>query len=127
MFPLIRSRSDHVTVCPLTGCPEIGDIVLFADPERGRYVLHRVWQIEGEQILTWGDNCPASDGWMPLNRLWGKTVLIERGHRRIRPERKAGLRLARAWHRVGWVWRLAGRCRRAAARMIGRLISRAER
>ncbi len=121
MFPLIRIRRDYVTIHPLAEPPAVGDIVLFADPERNRYVLHRLWRVEGDRALTWGDNCPDPDGWMPLEALWGKAVLIERGGRLLRPDPRRGMRLARFWHRVGGIWRLAGRCKRALLRRAGRL------
>ena len=122
MFPLIRINRDYVTVYPLDEKPEKGDIVMFADQGRQRYVLHRVWKIEKDRVMTWGDNCPEPDGWMPLEMIWGKAALIERGKKTIRPNRKAGLRLAGFWHRVGWIWRLAGRCVRAIRRRIRQVI-----
>ena len=105
MFPLIRMDRDYVTIHPLNGMPEVGDIVLFDDPPRGRYVLHRVWKIDNDHILTWGDNCFQPDGWLPLEAIWGKAVMIERGKRQIRPDPKKGLLLAKIWHPVGKAYR----------------------
>ena len=114
MAPLIRRRRDFVTIMPLSGPPEVGDVVLFCDPERPRrYVLHRLWELEGGRALTWGDNCDRPDGRIPVSALWGRAVLIERGKKKIRPDAKKGMRHARAWHPVG---RLLRRCRRAASR-----------
>ena len=62
MFPLIRINRDYVTVLPLDEQPEKGDIVMFADQVKQRYVLHRVWKIEGDRVMTWGDNCSRPDG-----------------------------------------------------------------
>ncbi len=126
MYPLIRINRDYVTICPLKEKPEEGDIVLFADPDRKRYVLHRVWQTEDDRVLTWGDNCLRPDGWIPLEMVWGKAALIERGKRTFVPERQSGMRLARFWHRFGRVWRLMNRVLRTVRNGISRLFSRTE-
>lgn len=105
MFPLIRMDRDYVTIQPLKDMPKIGDIVLYDDPQRDRYVLHRVWKIHKKSILTWGDNCYYTDGWRPLDDIWGKAVLIERGKREIKPDPKKGLILAKIWHPTGKVYR----------------------
>lgn len=111
MLPLIRRNRDIVTVLPLEGTPAVGDIVLFSDPARHRFVLHRVWRVEDGRVLTWGDNCDRPDGWQPLDAVWGKAAQIERGPLRIRPSPGRGLLLARIWHVVGRVWRSCRRIR----------------
>ena len=45
MSPLIRYKKDYVTIIPLEAPPVSGDIVLFADFTRDRYVMHRVWKV----------------------------------------------------------------------------------
>lgn len=127
MSPLIRIDRDYVTICPLNEKAEVGDIVLFADPNRERYVLHRVWKTGEGWALTWGDNCPKPDGWIPEDRLWGKVTLIERGRRTIRPDRASGMRLARVWHRVGWIWRFGRRCNQGIRVRVRRLFPPAKR
>ena len=109
MYPMIRINRDYVTIRPPEDRPEAGDIVLFADPPRSRYVLHRVWQTDGDRVLTWGDNCLGPDGWIPLDLVWGRVTLIERGRRTICPDRASGLRLARIWHPAVRVRHFAGR------------------
>ena len=105
MYPLVRMDRDLVTIVPLQEMPQVGDIVLFADPVHDRYVLHRVWRATEDRVLTWGDNCEYPDRWMPLDAVWGKVILIERGKRSITPDPEKGLRLARIWHRTGKVYR----------------------
>ena len=108
MFPLIRKNRDYVTILPLEGAPAVGDIVLFVDPEQpGRYVLHRLWRIERDWALTWGDNCRCPDAWVPLEAVWGKASLIERGKRSIRPNPQKGMALAQFWHVTGRGYRWA--------------------
>jgi len=122
MYPLIRINRDHVTIQPLEAPPEAGDIVMSAPPGKERYVLHRVWQTEADRVLTWGDNCLKPDGWIPLEMVWGKAVLIERGKRTIEPNRINGLRLARVWHRIGWIQRFAVRGFRIVRCRVRRLL-----
>lgn len=121
MFPLIRGYRDFVTIDSLKGKPEIGDIVLFNDVKTNRYVMHRVWEIKDSSVLTWGDNCVASDGWMPMHSIWGKAVLIERGRRIIVPDPKKGMKLAKIWHRVGKVYRLGKGIKNGVLRRIKKL------
>lgn len=102
MYPLIRRNRDMVSIVPITEPLTVGDIVLFADPRvPNRYVLHRLWAVNGNKVQTWGDNCDGPDGWLPDTCIWGKAVLIERGKRHIHPSPGKGMKLARLWHPVG--------------------------
>ena len=121
MFPLIRMDRDYVTILPLEEELQAGDIVLICDPAADRYVLHRVWRLKNGKALTWGDNCPRADGWQPLDSIWGKAALIERGKHTIRPDRKKGMRLARFWHIAGYAYRPAFYAVMAVKRRINRL------
>ena len=119
MYPLLRSQRDYVTICPLEGLPQPGDIILFADPYRdARYPLHRVWRTDGETVLPWGDNCAAPDGPIPLSKVWGKAVLVERGKRRIELDPRKGLRLAKVWHVAGRFWRFGLRIKRKIGQIM---------
>ena len=101
MLPTIRRNRDLVTILPLQERPQVGDIVLFADPRTAeRYVLHRLWRTAPGQVLTWGDNCAGPDGWLPEDCVWGRAVRIERDRHVITPDRRRGLLLARIWHPV---------------------------
>ena len=118
MNPLIRGYRDYVTVVPLESIPSKGDIVLFCEPGTNRYVMHRVWEVKDGEVLTWGDSCQIPDGWIPLESVWGKIVLIERGKRRIHPEPKKGLRWARCWHKVRPGYKFYERIKQGIARRI---------
>ena len=109
MYPLIRMNRDYVTVMPLQGNAAEGDIVLFAGPGEERYVLHRVWRVRENKVLTCGDNCPSADGWMPMDAVWGKVTLIERGERRIHPHPRLGMMWGWSWHQAMKVYRLRER------------------
>ncbi len=118
MAPLIRRDRDYVTIVPPEGTPAAGDLVLFSDPGADRYVVHRVWEVKDGKVLTWGDNCPKPDGWLPAPSVWGKVCLIERGGRKITPDPVKGMRWAAFWHRAGAPVRLCGRYGRALARRV---------
>lgn len=105
MFPLIRYNRDYVTVVPAEKDLQVGDIVLFVDQERELYVMHRVWELNGDMVLTWGDNCIAPDRWMAREEIWGRAVMIERGKRKINADPRKGIRWAKFWHRAGKVYR----------------------
>ena len=115
MDPLIRFRKDYVTIVQLDTKPVVGDIVLFSDPNtEARYVVHRVWKTKGNTVMTWGDNCPGPDGWIPMDNVWGKVILIERGDRRIHPNPRLGL----VW---GWTWHQAMKAYRLRERIKGKI------
>ena len=121
MFPLIRNDLDYVTVAAPGETVVPGEIVLLADPERDRYVMHRVWAVRDGRILTWGDNCRGPDGWFPLSSVWGKAALIERGSRQIRPDPEKGLRWAAFWHLAGKAYRPVRRCGAGILRRIRKI------
>lgn len=104
MFPLIRRGRDFVTIIPLDRRLMLGDIVLIAEPDTGRYVMHRVWEIQDDQVLTWGDHCAGPDRWSPLDMIWGRAIRIERGNRVIHPNPKKGMRWAKFWHKARKVY-----------------------
>lgn len=82
MRPLIRRNRDRVTIVPLARPLRLGDVVLFEYPA-GRYVVHRVRRIHGEQVQTLGDHCWNPDAWMPHTCVLGLAIQVERGKRTI--------------------------------------------
>ena len=121
MNPLIRWNKDYVTIIPPDRKLVPGDIVLFIEPKTERYVVHRIWEIRNGQALTWGDSCEKPDGWFPIDAIWGRVVLIERGQREINPDPVKGLRWAKFWHKAGKVYRLYSGYRAAIVRRIKKL------
>ena len=120
MFPLIRWNKDYVTIVPLKEAPDVGDIVLFTGPDNDKYVMHRVWEVKDGMVLTWGDNCPNPDGWFPLEYVWGKTILIERGQRKLKPNPRKGIKWAEFWHHARKGYLLYRRIKDGVARRIKR-------
>ena len=64
MRPLIRRRSDRVSIVPITRPLLCGDVVLFEYPA-GRYVVHRIYRMRDDSVQTLGDHCWNPDPWMP--------------------------------------------------------------
>ena len=124
MAPLIRYMRDYVTVGPVDGSILVGDIVLFFDSSRELYVMHRVWKLQNDQILTWGDNCTKPDGWLSRDAILGKALLIERGKRKIVVQPRKGLRWAAFWHHAGKVYRICGRMKEKIPQGIKKPIKR---
>ena len=124
MNPLIRGHRDYVTVKPIEGIFEVGDIVLFCEPDTNRYVIHRVWNLEGDNVLTWGDNCLKPDGWIMKKDVWGKVVLIERGKRVIHPDPQKGIRWAAIWHPLGRIYRFGRRIKQGVLCRIRRIMGK---
>ena len=58
---------------------------------------------------------------IPVQEIWGKAVLIERGSRKIYPDPKKGMRWARFWHKAGKVYRFCKRIKNGLARRIHKL------
>lgn len=128
MFPLVRYKRDYVTVVPIEGMPKIGEIVLFPDHSRDLYVMHRVWKIQSDMVMTWGDNCINPDGWLPAKEILGKVVLIERGNKKIKANPYKGIKWATFWHHAGKAYRLwekiKGKIPAKVKKIIKRLLKR---
>ena len=98
MHPLIRGWRDYVTIVPIDRPPRAGDIVLFPGKRLGvDYVLHRVWKVEGQYMLTLGDGCLHPDAWMDIHDAWGRVMRIERGRLVIDPDRPLWRATALLW------------------------------
>ncbi len=124
MFPLIRKGRDYVTIIPPDRELIPGDIVLIAEPDTGRYVMHRVWELRDGQVLTWGDHCARPDRWIPASAVWGRATLIERGHREIFPNPSKGMRWAKFWHQAGKIYRPLSGYSKGALRRVKKLFMR---
>ncbi len=124
MQPLIRMNRDYVTIVQPDEDLQVGDIVLFYEPYTDRYIVHRIWDMDNNRIMTWGDYLPRPDDWMPIEAIWGKVVLIERGRKQIQPDPKKGIIWATIWHRGGKWCRLYIRYKNGIIRRINKLKAR---
>ena len=118
MYPLVRMNCDYVTIVPLQEKPVPGDIVLFFNDITKRFVVHRVWEVENGKVMTWGDNCSASDGWFEMDSILGKIILIERGKRKIHPNPQKGMKWAKIWHKIKPSYYFCWRIKQGIARRI---------
>lgn len=96
MWPLIRIDRDHVTVVPLRRPLQRGDIVLFAD-DAGRYVVHRVWKLDEDCVITLGDHCVVPDAPLRHDQVWGLVTKLERGSHVIDLDTPAARLYGRFW------------------------------
>ncbi|ETX03853.1 MAG: hypothetical protein ETSY2_32205 [Candidatus Entotheonella gemina] len=97
MYPLLRD-GDDVLVMHGRGSVRRGDIVVFQQP--GRLIAHRVVRISGTDVapifVTKGDNTLHFDPPMGRDRMIGRVVAIQRGHRHLSLQTPA-------WRLMGWL------------------------
>lgn len=96
MRPLIRREKDEVTIRPLCRKLKCGDIVLFRGGY-GRYVVHRVWKLQEQQVQTLGDNCWEPDPWMTYDHVLGLAVCMKRNGHVIRLDHAMARSVGRVW------------------------------
>jgi signal peptidase I len=75
MLPFIRQGLDTVKL-QKAGTIKRGDIVLFVYKEK--YVLHRVWKIEGDTAVMMGDGVLKKREECRMSDIYGKAVAILR-------------------------------------------------
>lgn len=115
MRPLIRRGKDPVTIVPLTRSLMKGDVVLFRLGVR--YVVHRVWKLEGSLVQTFGDNCWNPEPWFPREQVLGQVVRYVRNGRMHRLDTPA----ARAWGRAWMALHPLRRCYMRLRSLLGRI------
>ena len=94
MEPLIRKNRDTITILPVEDEIRIGDIVLFRRAD-GAYVVHRVFRISGDTVVTLGDNCENPDPPIARAQILGKVKRIRRGSRTIETDSASQKRYGR--------------------------------
>ena len=80
MLPFIRGGKDTVRMRKLPQV-EVGDIILIRLP--GRYILHRVIALEGDQVTLMGDGNIAGTEQCTLDDVLGTVVAIEKNGKTI--------------------------------------------
>jgi signal peptidase I len=105
MYPTFRAL-DVLYFNPYAG-REIkpGDIIIFKGPEKDENIVHRVFSIGPEGIVTRGDNCRNPDPWaLHEEDVIGRVVFIRRDKRfkamLNTPSRRAYVALTRAYDRI---------------------------
>ena len=82
MLPFIRGGRDSVLLKKLPDV-EVGDIVLARLP--GRYVMHRVFSREGDNLVLMGDGNVAGTESCTTTDILGTVTAIFKGKRTIQP------------------------------------------
>lgn len=112
MWPLIRHRHDSVRLSALRRLPRRGDIVLYKTPSpKNKYILHRVYKVTGDTIVTLGDNRLEPDPAVPARCVIGRAEAVLRGKR----EYNCDGPLLRSY---AWIWLLALPVRRPLLRLL---------
>lgn len=96
MRPLVRRDRDRVTILPLMRRLRVGDVVLFKS-NTGRFVVHRVYRLDGKAVQTMGDHCHRPDPWIQLDQVWGLVVSVERDGRRFSLNNRGARLWGRCW------------------------------
>ena len=98
MIPFIKGGRDSV-VLQKTKEVDTGDIVLAHIPEKG-YVLHRIYKMEGEQLVLMGDGNLRATERCRKEDVLGKVVRILRDGRYVESSSFAERLKARCWRRL---------------------------
>ena len=112
MWPLIRHGHDSVRLGSLHRLPCRGDLLLLKSPEpHNRYILHRVYRVSADAVITLGDSRVQPDPPVPLNCVIGRVEAVIRNGR----EYSCDGPLLRAY---AWFWALALPARRPLLRLL---------
>ena len=98
MIPFIKGGRDSV-VLQKTKEVDTGDIVLAHIPEKG-YVLHRIYKMEGEQLVLMGDGNLRATERCRKEDVLGKVVRILRDGQYVESSSFAERLKARCWRRL---------------------------
>lgn len=116
MSPFIKD-GDIVTVRPLgRKPPRTGDIVAFLYPGTGKVAVHRIVREKSGRFSLKGDNVPASDGSLPLDRILGTVSRVERAGVKVSLGGRAGAAAIASLSRSGLLSKAVGAARRAGLR-----------
>lgn len=101
MLPFIRGSKDLVVLEKADGnCLKADDIVLFhmGPADGGRYVMHRILSVEGDEVDIMGDGVPKNHEHVHRNQVLARAVEILRdGKRSVDPYSPGQLRLVHFW------------------------------
>jgi signal peptidase I len=103
MLPFIRGSKDLVVLEKADGSVKADDIVLFhlGPKDGGRYVMHRVLAVDGDQVDIMGDGVPYNHEHVLRNQILAKAVeIIRNGKRSVDPYSPRQLRLVHFWQRL---------------------------
>ncbi|MGZ7066370.1 MAG: S24/S26 family peptidase [Candidatus Aminicenantales bacterium] len=120
MSPFIKD-GDVVTVRPLRSRPpRTGDIAAFLYPGTGKVAVHRIVREKSGRYSLKGDNVPAIDGSLPLDRILGTVSRVDRDGAKVGLGGRAGAAAIASLSRSGLLSKAVGAARRAGLRKSGR-------
>lgn len=98
MLPFIRGERDTVTLRKMDAY-EVGDIVLAR--MGGKYVLHRIWSLEGQKVTLMGDGNLRGKEYCSLGDLRGTVISINKpSGKTVDPFSDSHRRQAAAWRKL---------------------------
>ena len=106
MLPFIRGEKDLVVLEKPSREYQVGDIVLFR--YGGRYVMHRIISVDGEEVVIMGDGVPKNVEKVTPADIYGLVTEIQRnGKRKVNPHSSWQRFLSRTWRKLlpvrGWL------------------------
>ncbi len=72
MYPELN-RGDLVVVSGAQNYSP-GDVIVYRSERKAFPIIHRVIEVRDGEVLPKGDNNVAPDGWIPVDRIYGKMV-----------------------------------------------------
>ena len=94
-------EGDMLTLAPLSGEPEVGDIMLFR--YHGQHILHRIVAVDGDSCTMQGDNCTTTEN-CRREDIVARVVAVEKHnklkHLAVRWLGHKGRRQLRPWYFV---------------------------
>lgn len=96
MAPLIRSKTDTVTIIPVKNELKVGQIVIFRIA-KNTCIAHRIYKIDGDIITTFGDNCKNPDAPIRTDMIVGILSHLQRGKLKINLNCKTQLFYGKIW------------------------------
>lgn len=121
MYPLLRNRKDTIVVTPVQGCLKKYDVPLYRSG--GRYVLHRIVDVQKDLYIIIGDNCEARE-YVRDAQVIGVLSGFYRGKRYFTTEDRGYQMYSRCWVALYPVRRIWKKARRILIHGIKRMIGR---
>ena len=100
MLPFIRGGKDLVVLEQAGDALKADDIVLFhiGPDDGGRYVMHRILSIDGDEVDIMGDGVPYNHEHVRRDQILAKAVEVVRGGKRsVDPYAPGRLRMVHFW------------------------------
>jgi signal peptidase I len=104
MIPTFKT-GDFLYLRPVSKKPVVGDVIVFADPGKNGFIVHRIVSDSPKGLNTQGDHNRYQDvAPVALNQIVGKVEFVE-NKRGLKPvaNGRLGLWLVRVWQAISWL------------------------